>query len=140
MNPRECPRCNQVRLAEWFGDPKAPYAICLSCRVEVNGEKKTAKQERRSLSFRPNCAICSQVLLGEPREICSQCEQGLRIFNNSYKMVARAASYLTGKLRHPRKQKQKKRKITNLKLQKLIGQQKADARDMRVRFEHAIYK
>lgn len=139
MVSKLCPRCKEERLKEWFGDPKAPYAICLSCRVEVNGERKTEKQEKRELRFSRNCAICSQVILGAPAEICRQCDSGLRIFNNSPKLLGRAASFLSGKLRRPKK-KPKKFKIRNRKLGELIGSQKADERDNRIRFEHAIAK
>lgn len=137
MSTKFCTRCKEQRLKEWFGDPKAPYAICLSCRVELNGQRATEKQERRALKSSPNCAICWQVLLGPPHEICNQCEAGLRIFNNSPKLLGRAASFVTGRLRKSRK-KPKKIKVRNHRLQKLIQNQRADARDNYIRFEHAI--
>jgi len=139
MNSKECPRCNQDRLIEWFGDPKAPYAICLSCRVEVNGQKATEKQERRGLKFSRNCAICSQVLLGSSGEICRQCESGLKVFNHNAKLLGRATSYVSGKLRQPKK-KFKKFKRKNRQLQQLVKEQRRDARDNYIRFEHAVSK
>lgn len=136
MVTKLCPRCKQDRLKEWFGDPKAPYAICLSCRVEVNGERATEKQERKVLKFSQNCAICNQVL-GAPADICNRCESGLRAFNNSTRLLGRAASFLSGKLRRPKK-RYKKFKARNRKLGELVKQQRADARDNYIRFEHAI--
>lgn len=134
---KECPRCNNPRLIEWFGDPKAPYAICLACRVEINGEEKTAKQEKRRQRFSPNCAICESVISGG--EICNRCENGIKAFNSSVKTLGRAASYLGRNLRG-RKPKRRKFKQQNNKLQRLIKSQRADARDNHVRFEHAISK
>lgn len=139
MDSKLCPRCKEQRLVEWFGERKAPYAICLSCRVEVNGQRSTEKQEKRALQFRRNCAICDQVLLGPPAEICRQCAAGLQAFNNSPKLVGRASSYISGKLRRPKKQP-KKFKVRNRQLQKLVQNQRADARDNYFRFEHAISK
>jgi hypothetical protein len=137
MKSRECPRCNEQRLIEWFGDPKAPYAICLRCRIEVNGEtkqKKVVKQRSR------NCAICSQVLLGATREeTCDQCEAGLRIFNHSHVLLGRAASYVGGTLRKPKKQR-RRFKVRNQKLGELIKQQRRDDKERGLRFDHAITK
>lgn len=135
MNPRECPRCNEVRLGEWFGDPKAPYAICLSCRVELNGEKVKPKPKRM---FSRNCAICTKAL-ETAGEICLKCEGGLKAFDGSAKRVARAASFLSGHLRRSKK-KFRKVKRQNRKLNELVRQQKADQRDNRLRFEHALSK
>jgi len=141
MATQFCTRCKEQRLKEWFGDPKAPYAICLSCRVELNGERKKEKKQKRDIKFSRNCAICTQVLLGAPAEICSQCEEGLKVFNHSPKMLGRAASFLTGKLRQPTKKHKKTRlKIRNSKLHELIRRQAIDDRERGLRFEHAISK
>lgn len=141
MKTKFCPRCKQDRMTEWFGDPKAPYAICLSCRVELNGKPKTKAPDNSANNFNRNCAICSQILLGAHHKICEQCEDGLRMFNNNPKLVARAASYLSGQLRQPvRNQKKKRVKARNQQLMELVNRQRADARDAALRFEHAISK
>lgn len=114
----ECPRCNNVRPKEWFGDPKAPYAICLSCRVEVNGERKQEKQQKQRLKFSPNCVICDeQILAGF--EICANCQRGIELFKNSTKLLGRATSYVGRNLRG-KKRKFKKFRPRNNKLQELI--------------------
>lgn len=141
MTTKECPRCNQERLKEWFGDPKAPYAICLSCRVELNGEEKTKRQVKEQTKFRVDCAICAAPLLVNSANICAKCENGIRIFNSSPKMLGRAASFVAGTLRKPIRQRKPKRiKLRNERLQKLIRDQKRDRENTRLRFEHAISK
>lgn len=139
MSSKLCPRCKEERLIDWFGDRKAPYAICLSCRVELNGERKTKQQEKRVLKFRANCAICSSPLLPNSSEICRRCEQGIAAFDSSPKMLGRAASFVAGTLRKPIRQRKPKRiKARNQRLQKLIQDQRRDREDARLRFEHAI--
>lgn len=138
MKTKECPRCNEERMIEWFGDPKAPYAICLSCRVEINGEKAKGKAKRPKLVGR-NCAICETPLLSKIGDICAKCDSGLQAFGFSQRVVGRAASYVSGKLCRCRR-KPKKLKQRNHKLRELIKSQRKDARDQRTRFEHAIYK
>lgn len=136
MATRECPRCNEERLVEWFGDKDAPYAICLSCRVEINGPKKTKQGD--SVQFRANCAICNSAILGR-NEICDRCKRGIELFEGSVKLLGRATSYQGRHLRG-KKRKSKKFKPRNSKLQRLIKSQRDDARDNHLRFEHAISK
>lgn len=138
METRICPRCKEPRLVDWFGDRKAPYAICLSCRVEVNGKQKTQKQEKNQIPFRANCAICNSAILGQ-NEICAKCEDGIKAFDSSTKLLGRAASYVGRNLRG-KKRKARKFKQRNSKLQKLIQAQRRDANDNYMRFEHAITK
>lgn len=141
MTTKFCPRCKEQRMTEWFGERHAPYAICLSCRVEVNGERKTEKQERRFDKFRQNCAICNQVLLGAPRKVCEQCETGLRAFNHNPALLGRATAFVGGNLRQPKKAHKKKRlKVRNNRLHDLIRQQAIDDKERGIRFEHAISK
>jgi hypothetical protein len=126
-------------MKEWFGDPKAPYAICLSCRVEINGEKKKVAAEVKIK--RANCAICAFSLFRREVDLCSKCEAGLRAFDNSPKLLGRAASYAGGKLRRPRKSGKRQRlKVRNVRLQKLIRDQHRDDSERGLRFEHAISK
>lgn len=133
-----CPRCKQERLKAWFGDPKAPYAICLSCRVEVNGEKKQKAAE--VLIKRASCAICARLLDEHDHDLCVRCEAGLNHFQRSHKLLARAASYLLGNLRKPKKRHVKGRRRRNEKLQQLIQEQARDDTERGLRFEHAISK
>ena len=136
MATKRCPRCKEDRMKEWFGDPKAPYAICLSCRVELNGEKK--KKTPRLKKSGANCAICERALL-QIAELCSQCEAGLNAFQNSARLLGRAASFVSGKLRKPKKKHKIRRfKARNSKLQELIRQQRIDDRERGLRFEHAV--
>lgn len=138
MATKFCPRCKEERLKEWFGDPNAPYAICLSCRVEVNGEEKTAKQENRRIRFSQNCAICEAVILDRNAELCEKCGRGIQCFGGSVKMLGRAASYQGRNLRGKKSKKFKRSKTKNRKLQALVKAQSDDARDNYIRFEHAI--
>lgn len=141
MNPKIhfCPRCKQDRMEEWFGDPKAPYAICLSCRVEVNGEKKTKTAKVRIK--RAECAICTKRLSEHDLDLCIKCEAGVNSFEKSPKLLGRAASYCSGQLRKPhKKQHIKRQRIKNEKLRRLISQQARDDRERGLRFEHAISK
>ncbi len=134
IKTKECPRCNELRLVEWFGEVNAPYAICLACRVEINGPQKS-KQEKK---FSQNCAICN-ASISRQNEICANCENGIKAFQNSVKLLGRATAYvgrnLRGKQRKPKKFKQR-----NNKLQKLIKSQRDDARDNYLRFDHALNK
>jgi|SRR6185369_10513550 len=141
MNPKThfCPRCKEDRLKEWFGDPKAPYAICLSCRVEVNGERKKKPAEVKIR--RANCAICGRLLDESNQDLCLKCEIGLNSFDRNPKLLARGNAYLLGNLRKPsKKEHHKKRRIRNERLQKLISQQARDDKERGLRFEHAISK
>lgn len=125
-------------MKEWFGDPKAPYAICLSCRVEVNGEKKQKSSELRIK--RANCAVCARLLDEHDQDLCIKCEAGLSYFQRNHKLLARASAYLVGGLRKPKKQHVKKRRRRNERLQKLISEQARDDRERGLRFERAISK
>jgi RNA polymerase subunit RPABC4/transcription elongation factor Spt4 len=134
-----CPRCKQDRLKEWFGDPKAPYAICLSCRVELNGERK--KEAVAVKLRRANCAICARLLDERDRDLCIRCEAGLNSFDRNHKLLARGAAYLIGNLRKPGKKEHRKRpRARNKKLQRLISEQAQDDKERGLRFEHAISK
>lgn len=69
-----------------------------------------------------------------------KCESGLSHFEHSHKLLARAAAYVLGNLRKPKKQHVKKRRLRNEKLHKLIQDQARDDRERGLRFEHAISK
>ena len=131
-----CPRCKEERLKEWFGNPKAPYAICLSCRVEVNGEKKTNTPKVRIK--RAECAICAKGLSERDIDLCLKCEAGVDSFDRSPKLLGRAASYAAGQLRKPKKQHIKRRRAKNERLHRLIKEQARDDRERGLRFEYAI--
>lgn len=140
MATKFCPRCKEQRLKDWFGDPKAPYAICLSCRIEVKAEEKTQKQQAQAIAPKlRNCAICDRTLFQSAGDICGNCQELLKLANNSVKILGRAASYISGKLRRP-SGKHKRFKHRNTKLGKLIHQQYIDDKERGLRFEHAISK
>lgn len=137
MDSKLCPRCKEQRLKEWFGDPKAPYAICLSCRVELNGPNA---RSTRGMKFSRNCAICEKPLFEQEKlgELCERCQLGIEIFKTT-RLLGRAASFVAGKLRRP-KRPRKRLKARNQKLQTLIRQQNRDDKERGLRFEHAILK
>lgn len=124
-------------MKEWFGDSEAPYAICLSCRVEVNGERKKRVAEVKIR--RANCAICTRSLDEHDQDLCIRCEAGLKLFDRNHKLLARGAAYLIGNLRKPsKKEHRKKRRVRNEKLHRLISQQARDDKERGLRFEHAV--
>lgn len=133
MDSKLCPRCKEPRLKEWFGDPKAPYAICLSCRVELNGPNA---RSTRGMKLSHNCAICEKALLEKEKlgELCNRCQAGIEIFKTT-RLLGRAASFVAGKLRKPKRQKSKRLKRRNHQLQELIRQQNRDDKERGLRFE-----
>lgn len=132
-----CPRCKQDRMIEWFGEPQAPYAICLACRVELNGEEKTKRQEHIRQRFVKLCPVCD-VALPSNEELCDRCTVAARIWNSA-RLLGRAQAFITGNLRHPRKQP-KKHKRKNQRLRELVESQRQDGRDRNIRFDHAVNK
>lgn len=142
MATKWCPRCKEQRMVEWFGDPKQPYAICLSCRVEMNGEKKRDRQQKAvqqaHVRLSQNCAICCSALLAQNHDICSRCDSALKILNTP-KLLGRAAAFVSGRLRIS-KHKPKKFKQRSHRLYNLIHAQQRDANDRELRFEHAVSK
>lgn len=125
-------------MIEWFGDPRQPYAICLSCRVEVNGEEKAAKQQRRIERSSPNCLICEAVVIFKDDDICERCIDALNHLSTT-KLLGRAQQYTAGKIRKPAR-KSKKLKRKNHRLFELVNAQRTDAKDRNLRFERAIEK
>lgn len=134
---RLCPRCKEPRMIEWFGDPKAPYAICYKCRAEVRAERKAEQEQERYINNK--CVICGDIHASFATEICSTCHRGIEAFQRSAKLLSRAASFVNKSLRRPHKQA-KKFKRQNKQVRELIQSQRADARETRLRFERAIEK
>lgn len=130
-----CPRCKEPRLIEWFGERNAPYAICLSCRVELNGEKSIKRQEK---ALSPQCVVCSALIFAD-HQICIKCENGIKAFDSSAKLLSRAAAFVGGNLRSA-KQKVPKIRKKKRRLEKLVQQQRRDATDRNMRFEHSVNK
>lgn len=85
-----------------------------------------------------HCLICKKA--AQYGDLCKDCWLGLKLFQHSPKLLGRANSYLNHKNKLRTKKERRGVRKRDSELSRLIRQQKADARDTRVRFEHAISK
>lgn len=82
------------------------------------------------------CLICrSEAVYGD---LCKDCWLGLKSFNRNTKLLGRAISYLgkKHKLRSKNERRGLRKRVSQLS--RLINQQRADASDRSIRFEHVI--
>lgn len=84
------------------------------------------------------CLICKdEAVYGD---LCKECWLGLKCFHGETKLLGRAISYLSGKKSLRTKNDRRGLRKRNSKLARLIQEQRADAHDRNIRFEHAINK
>lgn len=84
-----------------------------------------------------NCLICrNEAVYGD---LCKDCWVGLARFKRDTKLLGRAISYL-GSRKKTLRTKRDRRKLRkhHVEVKQLVEQQRADANDREIRFEHAI--
>lgn len=84
------------------------------------------------------CLICkNEAVYGD---LCKECWLGLKCFHHNPKLVGRANSYLANKHKLRTKKERRGLRKHESQLSRLIREQRKDANDRRVRFEHAVSK